>query len=159
MADDVAAQTKLVRAELAVGSTAILISPVIGSSASEMVALIHAAGIQLAYFIDSIAEDDRAVTPFIGDDLAVGQILSEAIARAVPKGRIVIIGRYLETGTNLLRQEELSGELSRHPDLTVAATQPGHYQRAPAKVAVADWLAAENSPGARDRGVQRSDGP
>ncbi|TAJ29567.1 MAG: sugar ABC transporter substrate-binding protein [Reyranella sp.] len=139
--DDVAQQKALVVEALALKPDGVLFNPTDDAAMAEDVARIAAAGIPVATFINRVPGD---ILTFVGsDDVKVGHTIAEAlIAGLGGKGKIVALDGTPSARTARDRTVGLKQALASHPGVELVGARVGYLQRAPARAAMAELLAA-----------------
>ncbi|MBL0899337.1 MAG: sugar ABC transporter substrate-binding protein [Reyranella sp.] len=139
--DDVAQQKALVVEALALKPDGVLFNPADDAAMAEDVARVAAAGIPLVAFINRVLGDTVA---FVGsDDIDVGRTIAEALFAGLGgKGKIVALDGTPGARTARDRTRGLEQALDRHPGIELVGSRVGYLQRAPARVAMAELLAA-----------------
>lgn len=139
--DDVAQQKALVAEALARKPDGVLFNPTDDAAMAEDVAKIAAAGIPVVTFINRVPGD---ILTFVGsDDIKVGRTIAEALVASLGgKGRIVALDGTPSARTARDRTVGLEQALARHPGVELVGSRIGYLQRAPARAAMAELLAA-----------------
>ncbi len=139
--DDVAQQKALVAEALARKPDGVLFNPTDDAAMAEDVAKIAAAGIPVVTFINRVPGD---ILTFVGsDDIKVGRTIAEALVAGLGgKGRIVALDGTPSARTARDRTVGLEQALARHPGVELVGSRIGYLQRAPARAAMAELLAA-----------------
>jgi ribose transport system substrate-binding protein len=141
MPDDVAQQKALVAEALALKPDGVLFNPTDDAAMAEDVAKIAAAGIPVATFINRVPGD---ILTFVGsDDIKVGHTIAEALVAGLGgKGKIVALDGTPSARTARDRTVGLKQALAQHPGVELVGSRVGYLQRAPARAAMAELLAA-----------------
>lgn len=139
--DDVAQQKALVAEALARKPDGVLFNPTDDAAMAEDVAKIAAAGIPVVTFINRVPGD---ILTFVGsDDIKVGRTIAEALVAGLGgEGRIVALDGTPSARTARDRTVGLEQALARHPGVELVGSRIGYLQRAPARAAMAELLAA-----------------
>jgi ribose transport system substrate-binding protein len=139
--DDVAQQKALVAEALALKPDGVLFNPTDDAAMAEDVAKIAAAGIPVATFINRVPGD---ILTFVGsDDIKVGHTIAEALVAGLGgKGKIVALDGTPSARTARDRTVGLKQALAQHPGVELVGSRVGYLQRAPARAAMAELLAA-----------------
>ncbi len=139
--DDVGEQKALVAEALAAGVSGVVFNPTDDQAMREDLDRFAAAGIPVAVFINRMA--GPALT-FIGsDDVAIGHGVAKALIDGLGgKGRIVALDGTPSARTARDRAEGLSRAVAEHPGVELVDRRIGYLQRAPAKAAMDELLAA-----------------
>ena len=139
--DDVAQQKALVAEALALKPDGVLFNPADDAAMAEDVAKIATAGIPVVTFINRVPGD---ILTFVGsDDIKVGRTIAEALVASLGgKGRIVALDGTPSARTARDRTVGLEQALARHPGVELVGSRIGYLQRAPARAAMAELLAA-----------------
>lgn len=139
--DDVGEQKALVTEALAARPAGVVFNPTDDQQMAEDLARFAAAGIPVAVFINRMA--GPALT-FVGsDDVAIGHAVATALIEGIGgKGRIVALDGTPSAPTARDRAKGLRRALAEHPAVELLGARVGYLQRAPAKQAMDELLAA-----------------
>ena len=139
--DDVDEQKALVTEALAARPAGVVFNPTDDRLMAEDLARFAAAGIPVAVFINRMA--GPALT-FVGsDDVAIGRAVAQALIDGLGgKGRIVALDGTPTAPTARDRGKGLRQAVAAHPGIALLEARVGYLQRAPAREAMAELLAA-----------------
>ena len=139
--DDVGQQKALVSEALAARPDAVLLNPADDVAMQEDLARFAAAGIPVALFINRMV---GTFLTFVGsDDEAIGRRAATALCQGLGgEGRIVALEGKQSVPTSRARVRGLHGALGQFPRIELLGLAVGHLMQAPAKVAMAELLAA-----------------
>lgn len=139
--DDVGEQKALVTNALAARPAGVVFNPTDDQQMAEDLARFAAAGIPVAVFINRMS--GPALT-FVGsDDVAIGHGVATALIDGLGgKGRIVALDGTPTAPTARDRGKGLRQAVAEHPGIELLAARVGYLQRAPAREAMAELLAA-----------------
>lgn len=139
--DDVGEQKALVTEALAARPAGVVFNPTDDQKMAEDLARFAAAGIPVAVFINRMA--GPALT-FVGsDDVAIGHAVATALIEGIGgKGRIVALDGTPSAPTARDRAKGLRRALEEHPAVELLGARIGYLQRAPARQAMDELLAA-----------------
>lgn len=139
--DDVGEQKALVTEALAARPAGVVFNPTDDQKMAEDLARFAAAGIPVAVFINRMA--GPALT-FVGsDDVAIGHAVAMALIEGIGgKGRIVALDGTPSAPTARDRAKGLRRALEEHPAVELLGARIGYLQRAPARQAMDELLAA-----------------
>jgi ribose transport system substrate-binding protein len=147
--DDVGEQKALVSQALAARPAGVVFNPTDDEAMREDLDRLAAAGIPVALFINRM--DGPALT-FVGsDDIAIGHAVATALINGLRgglsggvggKGRIVALDGTPSARTARDRAEGLRRAVAEHPAVELVDARIGYLQRAPAKAAMEELLAA-----------------
>ena len=139
--DDVGEQKALVTEALAARPAGVVFNPTDDRQMAEDLARFAAAGIPVAVFINRMT--GPALT-FVGsDDVAIGHGVAKALIDGLGgKGRIVALDGTPTAPTARDRGKGLRQAVAEHPGIELLAARVGYLQRAPAREAMAELLAA-----------------
>ena len=139
--DDVGQQKALVAEALALKPDGVLFNPTDDAAMAEDVAKIATAGIPVVTFINRVPGD---ILTFVGsDDIKVGSTIAEALVEGLGgKGKIVALDGTPSARTARDRAVGLEQALTRHPGVELLGSRIGYLQRAPARAAMTELLAA-----------------
>lgn len=139
--DDVGEQKALVTEALAAKPAGVVFNPTDDQAMLEDLARFQAAGIPVAVFINRMA--GPALT-FVGsDDVAIGRSVAKALIDGLGgKGRIVALDGTPSAPTARDRGKGLRQTVAEHPGIELIDARVGYLQRAPAKEAMDQLLAA-----------------
>ena len=138
--DDVGQQLALVDKALATKPDAIVFVPVHLTAVNAAVLKINAAGIPIVNLISPTGVGDRVC--FIGsDDCALATEITRCVARRLkPGNRVVILEGHPASGTTHERARGIRAGLAEFPEIVVAASVRGDYQRDIACAALAGLI-------------------
>jgi len=139
--DDVGEQKALVTEALAARPAGVVFNPTDDQQMAEDLARFAAAGIPVAVFINRMT--GPALT-FVGsDDVAIGHGVAKALIDGLGgKGRIVALDGTPTAPTARDRGKGLRQAVAEHPGIELLEARVGYLQRAPAREAMAELLAA-----------------
>ena len=139
--DDVGEQKALVTQALAARPAGVVFNPTDDQQMAEDLARFAAAGIPVAVFINRMT--GPALT-FVGsDDVAIGHGVAKALIDGLGgKGRIVALDGTPTAPTARDRGKGLRQAVAEHPGIELLEARVGYLQRAPARDAMAELLAA-----------------
>ena len=139
--DDVGEQKALVTQALAARPAGVVFNPTDDQQMAEDLARFAAAGIPVAVFINRMT--GPALT-FVGsDDVAIGHAVATALIGGLGgKGRIVALDGTPTAPTARDRGKGLRQAVAEHPGIELLEARVGYLQRAPARDAMAELLAA-----------------
>jgi ribose transport system substrate-binding protein len=140
-ADDIDQQIALVDRAIADAPDAAVFVPVHQTAIDAAILKLEASGVPIVSLIAPIAVG-RPVT-FVGaDDRALARAITHEVARRLDgRGRVLILEGIPASGTTRARHAGILDALGDHPDIAVAASLRGDYQRDVARAAVAQALA------------------
>ena len=139
--DDVGEQKALVTQALTARPAGVVFNPTDDQQMAEDLARFAAAGIPVAVFINRMT--GPALT-FVGsDDVAIGHAVATALIGGLgDKGRIVALDGTPTAPTARDRGKGLRQAVAEHPGIELLEARVGYLQRAPARDAMAELLAA-----------------
>ena len=139
--DDVGEQKALVTQALTARPAGVVFNPTDDQQMAEDLARFAAAGIPVAVFINRMT--GPALT-FVGsDDVAIGHGVAKALIDGLGgKGRIVALDGTPTAPTARDRGKGLRQAVAEHPGIELLEARVGYLQRAPAREAMAELLAA-----------------
>ncbi|WP_428669844.1 sugar ABC transporter substrate-binding protein [Reyranella sp.] len=139
--DDVGEQKALVIEALAARPAGVVFNPTDDRLMAEDLGRFAAAGIPVAVFINRMT--GPALT-FVGsDDVAIGHAVATALIGGLGgKGRIVALDGTPTAPTARDRGKGLRQAVAEHPGIELLGARVGYLQRAPAREAMAELLAA-----------------
>ena len=139
--DDVGEQKALVTQALTARPAGVVFNPTDDQQMAEDLARFAAAGIPVAVFINRMT--GPALT-FVGsDDVAIGHGVAKALIDGLGgKGRIVALDGTPTAPTARDRGKGLRQAVAEHPGIELLEARVGYLQRAPARDAMAELLAA-----------------
>ena len=139
--DDVGEQKALVTQALAARPAGVVFNPTDDQQMAEDFARFAAADIPVAVFINRMT--GPALT-FVGsDDVAIGHGVAKALIDGLGgKGRIVALDGTPTAPTARDRGKGLRQAVAEHPGIELLEARVGYLQRAPARAAMAELLAA-----------------
>ena len=134
--DDVEQQLVLVDRAIAARPDAIVFVPVHLTAVNEAILKINAAGIPMVNLISPTGVGKRVC--FIGsDDCALGTEITRYVARGLrPGARVLVLEGHPASGTTHERARGIAAGLAEFPQIVVAASVRGDYQRDIARDAV-----------------------